>query len=250
MNENMEAFVLAAGLGTRLRPWTLSHPKALVPVGGIPMLERVILNLRGEGFSGVTVNIHHFGEQIVDFLDNHDFGVKINVSDERDELLDTGGGLVRASRFFGESAVLVHNADILSNAHLGQLMERHRESGADVTLLVSRRESSRKLIFDQAMNLRGWHNIKENRFRPERVQLKPDDREYAFSGIYVVGYKAREEMRLIFGDTPFPVMDYLLSEKRSSTVVGVVDPSLHLIDIGKPETLRQANLEITYGCDE
>lgn len=250
MNEEMKAFVLAAGLGTRLRPWTLHHPKALVPVGGIPMLERVILNLCSEGFSDVTVNIHHFGEQIVDFLDNHDFGVKVNVSDERDGLLDTGGGLVRASSFFGSAPVLVHNADILSDANLRQLVEKHCENGADVTLLVSERESGRKLIFDQAMNLRGWHNIKENRFRPESVRLKPDDREYAFSGIYVVGNKAREEMRLIFGDTPFPVMDYLLSEKRSSTVVGVVDPSLHLIDIGKPETLRQANLEITCGCGE
>lgn len=243
----MEAFVLAAGLGTRLRPWTLQHPKALVPVGGVPMLERVILNLRKEGFTGITVNIHHFGQQIMDFLDAHDFGVRINVSDERDTLLDTGGGLVGASRFFGDSPVLVHNVDILSNAHLGELMKRHVRTGADVTLLVSRRESGRKLIFDTSMNLRGWHNIKENRFRPESIRLKPYDSEYAFSGIYVVGVKAREEMRSIFGDTPFPVMDYLLSEKRKAKAVGVIDPDLHLIDIGKPETLRQARVEITYG---
>lgn len=246
----MKAFVLAAGLGTRLRPWTLQHPKAIVPVGGVPMLERVLLNLHNEGFTDITVNIHHFGEQIIDFLNTRDLGVNINISDERESLLDTGGGLVGASGFFGDDPVLVHNVDILSNARLADLMTRHEESGSDVTLLVSPRESGRKLIFDSSMCLRGWHHIKENRFRPEGIRLKPQDIEYAFSGIYIVGERARKEMRELFGDAPFPLMDYLLSEKRESSVMGVLDSDLHLIDIGKPETLRQANLEITYGGEE
>ncbi len=121
----MKAMILAAGLGTRLRPWTLEHPKALVPVGGVPMLERVIVRLKDEGFDEIVVNIHHFGDQIIDFVRSKDFGVKIFISDERGELLDTGGGLVYARELLGEDPVLVHNVDILSNADLKSFMRKH-----------------------------------------------------------------------------------------------------------------------------
>ncbi len=240
----MKAMILAAGLGTRLRPWTLSHPKALVPVDGVPMLERVISRLKDEGFDEIIVNVHHFGEQIIDFLESHDFGVKIFVSDERDLLLDTGGGIVKADALAGDEPVLVHNVDILSNASLGDLMKRHLENGDDATLLVSDRASSRKLIFDPAMTLRGWYHLEEQRYRPEDLASAPGDREYAFSGIYVAGKGMRKEMREMFGEQKFPVMDYLLSANREGKVSGYVQPGLELIDIGKPETLRKANLAI------
>lgn len=121
----MKAMILCAGLGTRLRPWTLSHPKALVPVGGVPMLERVIDKLRSQGFDYIVVNVHHFPEQIVDFLRQRDLGVKIAVSDESDRLLDTGGAIMKAEELlrFSDGPVLVHNVDILSDADLRGLMQ-------------------------------------------------------------------------------------------------------------------------------
>lgn len=148
----MKAFVLAAGLGTRLKPWTLEHPKALVPVGGVPMLQRVIMRLRDEGFDSITVNVHHFADQIVNFLKESDFGVNVKVSDESALLLDTGGGLLNASVFLddGCSSVLVHNVDILSNVPLADIVTVHERSGADVSLVTSRRDSKRKLVFSEA----------------------------------------------------------------------------------------------------
>ena len=141
--------ILAAGLGTRLKPWTLEHPKALVPVDGIPMLERVILKLKSQGFDEIVVNVHHFAGQITDFLDSKDFGIKISISDERGGLLDTGGGLVHARHLLEGEPFLVHNVDILSNADLSALMHFHESEGNDVTLLTSDRKSSRKLLFDE-----------------------------------------------------------------------------------------------------
>lgn len=237
----MQAMILAAGLGTRLRPWTLEHPKALVPVDGVPMLERVIVNLRAYGFDKIVVNVHHFSLQIIDFLSARDFGIDIVVSDESSRLLDTGGGVLNASPLFKEMPVLVHNVDILSNADLSLLMERHKEDGSDCTLLVSGRESSRKLIFDDEMVLRGWHNIKENVYKPEGFMPENTDREYAFSGIYVVGEQMIEDMRNWAEGYKFPIMDYLLSPRKGVRVKGFCQRNLELIDIGKPETLERAN---------
>ena len=233
--------ILAAGLGTRLRPWTLEHPKALVPVGGVPMLERVILRLREQGFTRIVVNVHHFGGQIVEFLESRDFGIDIAVSDETDRLLDTGGAILHAARLFEPGPVLVHNVDILSNADLGTLMEAHCDSEADSTLLVSDRESSRKLIFDADMGLRGWRNLKEDIYRPEAFEMKGGYREYAFSGIHVAGERMISEMRRIERDEKFSVIDFLLSREQDCCVRGYLQGNLQLIDIGKPETLNIAS---------
>ena len=246
----MKAMILAAGLGTRLRPWTLEHPKALVPVGGVPMLERVICKLRDEGFDDIVVNVHHFGDQIIDFLEAKEFGVKITVSDERGCLLDTGGGLVYADILLGEEPVLIHNVDILSNAHLGDLMKSHSLSGAAGTLMVSDRESSRRLIFDGNKSLRGWHHIDKGVYKPLEIMADvekgmPENwNEYAFSGIYVTSGAMRGEMRRLFGERAFPIMDYFLSPQRKETVKGFVANNLELIDIGKPETLAKAELSL------
>lgn len=239
----MKAMILAAGLGTRLKPWTLSHPKALVPVKGVPMLERVIYRLKEEGFDEIIVNVHHFGEQIIDFLSSRDFGVRCLISDERDRLLDTGGGIVKADALVGSEPLLVHNVDILSNASLKDLMRRHLEKAEDATLLVSERESSRKLIFDSGMSLLGWHHLEENRYRPAHVVPSADCKEYAFSGIYVAGAGMRKEMKKMFGEQKFPVMDYLLSEDRICEVSGYVQADLELIDIGRPDTLLKADAQ-------
>ena len=237
----MQAMILAAGLGTRLKPWTLSHPKALVPVDGVPMLERVILSLKSQGFDRFVVNVHHFASQVTDFLVARDFGVDIKISDESGRLLDTGGAILEASRLFGPEPVLVHNVDILSNADLGDLMMFHEQSGVDSTLLVSERDSSRRLVFDSRLSLRGWHNVNDNQYKPAGFVPGDDFREYAFSGIHVVGGHEVEEMRRIEKDRKFSIVDFLLSDLHNCEIIGYVQPGLELIDIGKPETLRLAD---------
>lgn len=235
----MKAMILAAGLGTRLKPITDKIPKALVEVGGIPMLERVLMTLKLQGFDDITVNVHHFAGMIKDFLGSRDFGVKIKISDESEELLDTGGGIVKASSLlFGddENPVLIHNVDIISNADLGQVM-----SGDGTTLLVSDRESSRKLIFDKEMNLRGWHDLRNDRYRGESLEGESERNEYAFSGIYKITKQAAEEMRGLMGEGKYSVMDYFLHPERKENIKGYLDKTLRLIDIGKPATLSQAS---------
>lgn len=244
----MKAMILAAGLGTRLKPLTDRIPKALVPVEGVPMLERVILSLKKRGFDSIVVNVHHFADQVIEFLDRKIFGIRIEISDERDELLDTGGALVKAfDRLFrdGEKEVLVHNVDILSNADFKSLMcmspysEKNEKSGG--RLLVSSRDSTRKLIFDDRMILRGWHDLRNDKFRPESFIPVRDYKEYAFSGIYTVRKESVEEMKELFGETKFSVMDYFLDERRSWGITGLKQEDLILLDIGKPATLSQAS---------
>ena len=257
----MKAMILAAGLGTRLKPWTLNHPKALVPVGGVPMLERVIRKLEKEGFNDIVVNIHHFGDQIIDFLKSRQWQAHISISDERGELLDTGGGISRASGFLGANSqpFLVHNVDILSSADLSWVMRRHEESGRDISLLVSDRVSSRKLIFDEDGTLMGWHNLSTGELRRaadateadwmEIKKLAEDDNlaasgrfnEYAFSGIHVMSPDSvfTEIKRLEMGEK-FPIMDFFLNGELRLKIGGIVAEDLRLIDIGKPETLQSA----------
>ena len=238
----MKAMILAAGLGTRLRPWTLAHPKALVPVGGIPMLERVILSLRSQGFDHLVVNIHHFGNQILEFLSSKDFGVRIDVSDEREQLLDTGGGIVKAGKFLCEDdePFLIHNVDILSDADLGSLMRTHSESEAEATLLTSVRESSRKLLVNADGHLAGWKNLSTLETRPSGITPDDYDKEVAFSGIHVMSPSIVEKMALINDKSPFPIMDYYLNNVGKDDIrCQIMD--FRLIDIGKPETLEIAN---------
>lgn len=239
----MKAMILAAGLGTRLKPWTLEHPKALVPVDGVSMLERVINKLKGEGFNDITVNVHHFSDQIIDFLRDNDFGITINISDETGRLLDTGGGILNASEYFGNESVLVHNVDILSNTDLRGLMDTHGSESNDITLLTSNRDSSRKLIFDKDGKLCGWHNLNSGEYKPVNYVPKDGDVEEAFSGIYVIGPRAVEAMRrysLENGSEAFPIMDFFLSFPPELKIgrVKVIDPVI--LDIGKPDALAIA----------
>lgn len=237
----MKAFVLAAGLGTRLKPWTLTHPKALVPVGGIPMLERVIRRLEEQGFDDIVVNIHHFGEQIIEFLGSHAWRAGISVSDERACLLDTGGALVHAAPLLcrDDRPFLVHNVDILSDAPLGELVRAHESAHADATLLVSARESSRRLCFDVDMNLRAWRNVSTEESRGEPGSWPV---ELAFSGIHVISPSLLQQMEAEALPEVFPIMDFYLGHTRTNTIKGWQPTSdLRLLDIGKPNTLDRAN---------
>ena len=172
--------IFAAGLGSRLKPLTDSMPKALVPIAGRPMLEHVILKLKASGFTEIVINIHHFGEQILDFLKaNDNFGLTIHISDEREQLLDTGGGVRKACTFFEHSdePFLVHNVDILSDVDLKELYDYHLQNGSVATLLASRRKTSRYLLFDTDRRLCGWINkdtgqVKPEGFRPDESRIR------------------------------------------------------------------------------
>lgn len=242
----MKAMILCAGLGTRLKPWTLEHPKALVPVGGIPMLKRVSQNLVSRGFDEIIVNVHHFADQIKDYVHESNIGkCMIKISDETDALLDTGGGILRAEPFLSidNAPFLVHNVDILSNADLKFLFNSHVSSGRDVTLLVSDRESSRKLIFEKdTLKLKAWMNMATDETRPAAIRVTAGDVMYAFSGIYVMSVSVFDEMRRLGMTGKFPIMDFFLASMHELKIGGIIQNDLDLIDIGKPETLKKADL--------
>lgn len=182
----MKAMILAAGLGTRLRPLTDTIPKALVEVDGKPLLRHALEHVRRYGIREVIINVHHFPGQILEFLRiNGDFGMEIAISDESDELLETGGGVKKASWFFhGDEPFLVRNVDVISDLDISGMNRFHRENDAIATLAVRRRESSRFLLFDERMQLCGW----ENRVTGDRRMIREalSNVPYAFNGIQIL----------------------------------------------------------------
>ncbi len=242
----MKGMILAAGVGSRLRPFTDEHPKALAPVGGKPMLRRVIEKMRAAGIGRIVVNVHHFPEQIRSYLEvNDNFGAEIIISDESDTLLDTGGGLLKAARHLGGGEpILVHNADILTDFEISAMSARHTEGFPLATLLAFPRESSRQLYFDTEGNLRGWQNLKSGErkptgFNPDVPGLSP----LAFGGVHIVSpaifplleeYAARNGK--VFSITPF----YLEIAERA--VIKAFSPTSPFFwhDIGSPEKLAAA----------
>lgn len=239
----MKAMVFAAGIGSRLKPLTDTMPKALVPVCGRPMLEHVLLKLRKAGFTDVVINIHHFGEQILNFLEaNQHFGMRISVSDERQELLDTGGGLKKAMPLLSDGEpFLVHNVDILSNVDLRQLYAHHMQSHAVATLLVSQRQSSRYLLFNKEERLCGWVNKQTGQTKPEGFTYQPDlYKELAFSGIHVISPSLFRYMDDKWSGK-FSIVDFYLQTCAKADLRGFAADNLQLIDIGKPETLQKAD---------
>ena len=236
----MKAMIFAAGLGTRLKPLTDHMPKALVPVAGKPMLEHVIGKLKASGFNEIVINVHHFANQIIDFMkEKNNFGIQIWISDETEELLDTGGGIKKAAHFFDEP-FLVHNADILSNVDLRALYEHHLTSGNDATLLVSPRKTVRYLLFDKGNRLCGWVNKDTLQTKPEGFVYQPEvQKEYAFGGIHIISPTLFNYM----GDEwtgKFSIMDFYLKTCGIAKFGGYAKEDLQLIDIGKPDTLAKA----------
>ncbi len=235
--------IFAAGLGTRLRPLTDDRPKALVEVNGKTLLEHNIVKLKDAGFDRIVVNIHHYGNQIIEFLKAHDnFGIDIQVSDERQQLLDTGGGIKRAIPLFESSQpILIHNVDILSDIDLRQLYTTHLcnakvSLGATplgATLAVNQRKTSRYLLFDDDMRLCGWTNIKTGEVKGESGEA------YAFAGIHVVDpnllpFLQSQEMDI------FPIIDFYLKVCNDLTIAGSDVTGSEWVDCGKPEALAKA----------
>jgi len=231
----MKALLLSAGLGTRLKPFTENHPKALAPVNGHSLLELNIRNLQRFGISDVVVNVHHFADQIIRTLEAaRGFGSKVVISDESDEVLETGGGLLKAAPLLdGKSPFLVMNVDILTNADIGALLRRHRETGALATLAVQQRTSSRYFLFDETMQLCGWENEKTGERRPANASGK----RFAFSGIQVLSPGIFKKIRQT---GKFSLVDMYLDLCGTEKIVGLDHTGDLLLDVGKPESLEKA----------
>lgn len=230
--------ILAAGLGTRLKPLTDHVPKALVEVGGEPLLKQVIFKLKDAGFSRIIVNVHHFSEQIIQYLEtNHYFGLDIRISDETNQLLNTGGGIKAAKHLFEDTRILIHNVDILSNINLQRFYFAHKEAAA--TLLVSERNTNRYLLFDDDMRLVGWTNVKTGEVRSPYPNLNVAQyKKLAFAGIHTFSPQLFPWMDS-FPDR-FGVIDFYLSVCNQVPIIGHVELNLKLMDVGKQETLHEA----------
>lgn len=234
-----QAMIFAAGLGTRLKPLTDTMPKALVPVGGKPLIEHVVEKLKVAGAEKMVVNVHHFARQVVDYLqENGNFGVDISISDESAKLLDTGGGLKKAAPLFMPDApVLIHNVDILSNVDLRWLYENSKDS--DATLLVSERKTKRYLLFNDDMRLVGWTNIETGEVKSPYKDLNVSYcKMYAFSGIHFFSPR----LFPLMDDFPdkFGIIDFYLKVCGEAVIKACLKPDLRLLDVGKLDTLAEA----------
>ena len=241
-----QAMILAAGLGTRLKPLTDTMPKALVPVNGTPLLDLNIRRLMEQGYDRFVVNIHHFAQQIIDHVRQQDYAPLVHFSDETEQLLETGGGLKKAQGLFrDDEPILIHNVDILDNVDYEWFARQH-EADEDAVLLVSQRKTKRYLLFDNAMRLMGWKNIETGEIKSpyeyvRRTGLSQHGESlnmFAFSGIHSFSPRLFSLMDR-FPDR-FPIIDFYLSVCHRSAIVGLVKPDLQLMDVGKIETLDQA----------
>ncbi len=246
----MKGLVFAAGLGTRLKPLTDMMPKALVPVGGKPLIEHVSVKLRDAGVEEAVVNVHHFADMVEKWVDQQDI-MPMHISDERDILLETGGGVLHARKLLeGCGRFLVHNVDILSDLDI-VWFESCVKDEAVATLLVSDRNTSRYLLFDrETMRLKGWTNVNTGEVRSPYSDIVPSDcLKLAFSGIHIMSDRIFDILQdyadrrgLCDGDCAprFPIMDFYLSVCEEYPVYGVKAERLSLIDVGKLDAVEEA----------
>ena len=231
-----KALIFAAGKGTRLKPFTDSHPKALALVNDVPLLERNIKYLQSFGVTEFVINVHHFGEQIVEFLEkNNHFGAKIDISDEKDELLETGGGLLFAQKYLeNEENFLIMNADILTDLNIHELVKFHETHLPLATLAVSDRNSSRKLFFNSEMVLKGWMN--KNSGETKMAEFNNDFKELAFSGIHCINSSIFDKIKR---RGKFSIMEEYLDLMFENEILGFQHEA-RLIDVGRPESVIEA----------
>ncbi|TSA34376.1 MAG: nucleotidyltransferase family protein [Porphyromonadaceae bacterium] len=244
----MKALILAAGVGTRLKPLTDNTPKALIRIGHYSLLEIVIRRMAGAGIKSMVINVHHFPEQIIDFLrSNNNFGLDISISDESGERLDTGGAIKKASPIFlGEETVLVHNIDILSNLNFHNLASYHEGKNALVTLAVKDRPTSRSLLVDGSGRLCGWECPDKNLSiltRDNRKGLKTT----AFSGVYVFSTKLLDKFpeETVFGFIPW-ILDLASSEK----ILTWDQSPAFWYEAGRPDSIALAARSLSFDVDD
>lgn len=245
--------IFAAGLGTRLKPITDTLPKALVPVCGKPLIEHVARKLKASGVESAVVNVHHFADMIEEWADGQDI-MPMEISDEREMLLETGGGVLHARPYLeGCGHFIIHNVDIISDLDIRWLASRSRPD-AMATLLVSDRATSRYLLFDpDTMRLKGWTNVSTGEVRSPYPDLDVAKcRRLAFSGIHIMSdsvFDALEEYSISHGidsrNPRFPIMDFYISACASHEIRGVEAHGLHLVDVGKLDTIEIAEREIS-----
>lgn len=232
----MKAMIFAAGLGTRLRPLTNDKPKALVEVKGKTLLEILITRLIKNKFDEIIINVHHLADQVIDFIMKNKFNAKIEISDEREKLLDTGGGLKKASRFFNDEPFLLHNVDIITDLNLEKLYQNHLENNSIATLAVRERKSSRYFLFDEQNVLCGWENVKTG----EKIISRKNDSltQFAFSGIHVIDPK-------LFGYFPkmdkFSIIDVYLEVSKHENIIAFPHNNTFWQDVGRVEDLESLN---------
>ena len=234
----MKAMILAAGLGTRLKPFTDKHPKALALVNNKTLLQRNIEYLAKFGIKDVIVNVHHFPQQIKKLVEkNKGFGSKIAISDESDAVLETGGGLKKAAWFFKKDKLpfVVMNVDVLTDMNLGEMIEQHKNLQPLATLAVTTRKTSRYFLFDEMPNLCGWKNEKtgEQKISREATQFF----EKAFSGIHVI---SPEIFSLMKNEGKFSMVDAYLGLATAHIITAFDHSNTKFIDVGKPESILKA----------
>ncbi len=233
----MKAMIFAAGLGTRLKPWTDHHPKALAIVNGKSLLQRNIEYLQQHNIKNVVVNVHHFANQIIDQIKNNNgWGSTISISDESDEVLETGGGLLKAAHYLSdEGPFVVMNADILTDLNLQAMQDFHAQHKPLATLATTHRSTSRYFLFDQDERLCGWKNIKTG---DERIVMPATSiSAAAFSGIHIIDPVI---FNLIIQGGKFSMVDVYLSLASSNIIRRFDHSDGKLIDVGKPDALAKA----------
>ena len=242
----MKALIFAAGLGTRLKPYTDTMPKALVPVGGKPLLYYVAMKLKAAGFDELVINVHHFPDSIIGYVhEENDFGMKVSFSDERDFLRETGGGILYARKKLEGAPFLVHNVDILSDLDIGWFLSQ-ADPDAVANILVSDRKTQRYLLFDESMRMVGWTNVATGEVRTPFTGLDPGKcRRLAFSGVHLIS----DRIFTIFDEDgwegKFSIMDFYIEECAKRIIHGILPESLKLMDVGKVETLKDAGTFIS-----
>lgn len=237
----MKAMIFSAGLGTRFKPWTDKHPKALAVVNGKPLLQRNIEYLQQQGIKDVIVNVHHFADQIDQaIVENDGWGSNVLVSDERDEVLETGGGLLKAKELFtpGEKFITC-NADFLTDLNIHNLIQYHNEKKALITFGVTSRKSSRVLLFDDNMRLTGWRNTVTGE---KRIAISPPaegvrGRPLAYSCVVVFEYSIFELMKQYGFAGKFSLIDVYLKLAPEHLIMGYDHTGDRLVDVGKPESV-------------
>lgn len=232
----MKAMIFAAGLGTRFKPWTDKHPKALAIVNGKSLLQRNVEYLQQYGITNIIVNVHHFADQIIGAIHNSDgWGSNITVSDERDEVLETGGGLLKAKKLLQGETFLTINVDILTDVDLHDFIQYHQQQAAAISLGVTDRKTSRYLLFDQSNRLCGWRNVSTGE---ERISTPTSNYiQKAYSGLAVFGPQV---LAAVTQTGKFSLIDVYLSLAPTQKIVGFDHSHSKVLDVGKPESVAIA----------
>jgi N-acetyl-alpha-D-muramate 1-phosphate uridylyltransferase len=235
-DQNIQGMIFAAGLGTRFKPWTDKHPKALAVINGKTLLQRNIEYLQQYGIGNIVVNVHHFSQQILEALKkNKGWGAEISISDESDEVLETGGGLMKAAGLLHAENIVIINADILTDLDLGKMIAFHREKKSLATLATTGRQTSRYFLFNDEDLLCGWRNTKTGEEKISRTASRYFQK--AFSGIHVV---QRRLIELIQQQGKFSMVDVYLDLAPKHNIFPFDHSGSRFIDVGKPESVTAA----------